>query len=56
MCVIRRCCLDKFGDDEVKLSHQNVLRAEVHGFSKSIKSKVERGIKGQELVNEVVMK
>ena len=28
----------------------------MHGFSESIKSKVERGIKEQELVNEVVMK
>ena len=26
--------------------------AEVHGFFESIKSKVERGMKGQELVNE----
>ena len=29
--------------------------AEVHGFSENIKSKVEKGMKGQELVNEVVM-
>ena len=29
--------------------------AEVHEFSESTKSKVERGMKGQELVNEVVM-
>ena len=53
--VIRRWRLDRFGDDEVKLSYHNALRAEVHGFSGSIKSKVEKGIKGQELVNEVVM-
>ena len=46
--VIRRWCLDRFGDYEVKLSYQNALRAEVHRFS-------ERGMKGQELVNEVVM-
>ena len=51
-CVLRRWCLDRFGDDEVKLSYQNALRADMHGFSKS---KVERGMKGQELVNEVVM-
>ena len=31
--VIRRWCLDRFGDDEVKLSYQNALMAEVHGFS-----------------------
>ena len=29
--------------------------AEVHEFSGSTKSKIERGMKGQELVNEVVM-
>ena len=27
----------------------------MHGFSKNIQSKVERGMKGQELVDEVVM-
>ena len=53
--VIRRWCSDRFGDDEVKLSYQNALRAEVHRFSENIRSKVEKGMKGQELVNEVVM-
>ena len=53
--VIRRWRLDRFGDDEVKLSYQNALRAEMHRFSKNIRSRVERGMKGQELVNEVVM-
>ena len=53
--VIRRWRLDRFEDDEVKLSYQNALMAEVHEFSESTKSKIERGIKGQELVNEVVM-
>ena len=52
--VIRRWRLDRFGDDEVKLRFQNALRAEVHGISESIKRRVERGMKGQELVNEVV--
>ena len=28
--VIRRWRLDRFGDDEVKLSYQNALRADVH--------------------------
>ena len=41
--------------DEVKLSYLNVLMAEVHEFSECTKSKIERGMKGQELVNEVVM-
>ena len=27
----------------------------MHGFSESIKRRVQRGMKGQELVNEVVM-
>ena len=50
--VIRRWRLDRFGDDEVKLIYQN---AEVYECSESTKSKIERGMKGQELVNEVVM-
>ena len=53
--MIRRWCLDRFGDDEVKLSYHNALVAEVHEFSESTKSKIERGMKGQELVNEIVM-
>ena len=53
--VIKRWRLDRFGDDEVKLSYQNALMAEVHEFSESTKSKIERGMKGQELVNEIVM-
>ena len=42
--VIRRWRLDRFGDDELKLRYQNGLRAEVHGFSESIKRKVEGGM------------
>ena len=53
--VIRRWRLDIFGDDAVKVSYQNALKAGVHEFSESINSKVERDMKGQELVNEVVM-
>ena len=53
--VIRRWRLGRFGDDEVKLRSQNAIRAEVNEFSESIKSKVEKGMKGQEMVNEVVM-
>ena len=49
--VIRRWCLDRFGDDEVKLRYQDGLRAEVHGFSEG---KVEGGMKGHDLVNEVL--
>ena len=53
--VIRRWYVDRFGDDEVKLRYQNALIAEVHGFSDGIMSKVEKGMKGKELVNEVVI-
>ena len=53
--VIRRWRLDRFGDDEEKLSYQNTLMVEVHQFSENTKSEIERGMKGQELVNEVVM-
>ena len=37
------------------MSYHNALKVEVHGFSESINIKVERGMNGQELVNEVVM-
>ena len=53
--VIRRWRFDRFGDDEIKLSFPNALMAEVHDFSESTKCKIERGRKGQQLVNEVVM-
>ena len=49
--VIRRW---RFGDDEVKLRYENGLRTEVHGFSESIKRKVEGGMKGHDLVSEVL--
>ena len=47
--------IDRFGDDEVKLSYQNALMAEMHEFSDSTYSQIERDMKEQELVNEVVM-
>ena len=43
-CVIRIWRLDRFGDDGVKLSYQNALRAEAHRFSENIRSRVERGM------------
>ena len=52
--AIRRWCLDRSGDDEVKLRYQNQLRAEVHGFLESIRRKVEGGMKGHDIVNEVL--
>ena len=50
--VIRRWCLERFEEYEVKLRYQNALKAEVHGF---IKSKLEGGMKGHDLVSEVYM-
>ena len=49
-----RVYLERFEEDEVKLRYQNALKAEVHGFSESIKSKLEGGMKGHDLVNEVL--
>ena len=48
--VIRRWRLT----DLVMMRYQNGLRAEVHGFSESTKRKVEGGMKGHGLVNEVL--
>ena len=54
-CVIRRWRLDRFEDDEVKLRYQSALRAEVDSFSESIRSIMERGLKGHGLVSEVLL-
>ena len=43
-------------NDEVKLRYQNALKAEVDGFRESIKCKIEGGLKGHDLVNEVLFK
>ena len=53
--VIKIWCLDIFGNYHAKLCYQNALRCKVHKFSECINSKIERGMKGQELMNEVVM-
>ena len=52
--VVRRWHLERFEEDEVKLRYQNALKAEVHGFLESIKSKLEGSMKGHDLVNEVL--
>ena len=52
--VIRRWRLDRFVDDEVKAKYRDALRAEVNGFSDSIKYRVENGMNGSNLVNEVL--
>ena len=43
--VLRRWHLERFDEDEVKLRYQNALKAEMHGFSESVKSKLEGGMK-----------
>ena len=53
--VIRRWRLERFKEGEIKLRYQKALKAEVHGFSESVKSKLEGGMKGYDLVNEVLM-
>ena len=53
--VIGRWRLEGFDEDEVKLRYQNALKAEVHGFSESVKSKLEGGMRGYDLVNEVLI-
>ena len=50
--LVIRWRLERFEEDEVQLRYQNALKAEVHGFSVS---KLEGGMKGHDLVNEVLM-
>ena len=52
---MRKPNLERFDKDEVKLRYQNTLKAVVHGFLESIKSKLEGGMKGYDLVSEVLM-
>ena len=48
--VIGRWRLERFDEDEVKLRYQNALKVEVHGFSERVKSKLEGGMMGYDLV------
>ena len=50
--VIRRWHLERFEEDKINLRYQ---KGEVHGFSETVKSKLDAGMKGHELVNEVLM-
>ena len=52
--TIKRWHLDRFGDNEVKLRYQNGLSDEGQEFTVRFKSKLEREVKGYELVNEVL--
>ena len=46
--------LDRFAEDRVKGKYCQALRAEVESFSESIQEKVVQGMRGRELVSEVI--
>ena len=46
--------LERFDDVKVRVTYQKALQAEVLGFTESVSQKVECGMKGELLVQEVV--
>ena len=52
--TIRKWRLDRFAEDRVKGKYCQALRAEVESFSESIWEKVVQGMRGRELVSEVL--
>ena len=52
--VLRRWCLERFDDVKVRVTYQKALQAEVLRFTESVTQKVESGMKGEPLVQEVV--
>ena len=50
--VLRRW---RFDDVKVKVTYQKALQHEVLGFTESVTQKVESGMKGEPLVQEVVL-
>ena len=52
--VLRRWRLERFDDVKVKVTYQKALQDEVLGFTESATQKVESGMKGESLVQEVV--
>ena len=52
--VLRRWRLEKFDDVKVRLTYQKALQVEVLGFTESVSQKVESGMKGELLVQEIV--
>ena len=46
--------MERFDDVEVRVTYQKALQAEVLGFTESVSQKVESGMKGEPLVQEVV--
>ena len=52
--IIKKWRLDRFEVKDVRSNYQRVLVEEVNGFSKSIRQKVNKGLKGHALVGEVL--
>ena len=52
--TIRKWCFDRFVENGVKGKYRQALNAEVESFSESIWEKVVQGMRGRELVSEVV--
>ena len=52
--TIRKLCFDRFVENGVKGKYRQTLNAEVESFSESIWEKVVQGMRGRELVSEVV--
>ena len=52
--TIRKWRLDRFAEDGVKGKYCQALRAEVESFSERIREKVVQGMRGRELVSEVL--
>ena len=52
--VLRRWRLERFDDAKVRVTYQKALQAEVLGLTESVSQKVESGMKGEPLVQEVV--
>ena len=52
--VIRKWRVDRFENEEIKLEYQDALKAEVQGFSESIKNKVKNCMGGRDLVHKVL--
>ena len=46
--------MDRFAEDGVKGKYCQALRAEVESFSESIREKVIQGMRGREMVSEVL--
>ena len=52
--VLRRWRLERFDDVKVRVTYQKALQAEILGFTESVSQKVESGMNGEPLVQEVM--